>query len=322
MFILAMLLVGFSANTQEKNKGQDAINIIRINSIQLPSLASAFYVEDNHCYVADGDSGLQIIDITDLNDLKLVGRLTNLGKAVEVIIKDRIAYIASIDSGLQIVDIADPRSPSKLSGLMGDFQPMDLEISGDFVYLVDKMSLSIINVKDVSAPFFSGNYEPLHYSTSIGIKDDYALSLHCYYSEEYCELVTVDISNPAKPFEVSHYDSLLPWDRLMISDDYLYVAGFNDGLRIFDISTISNPLLISHLNTPGSPVDFYLSDGKVFIIESYPNFDGIEIINCEDPKAPKSVCKFKLGNRPRTIFVQQDIIFIGADSLIIFGYQH
>jgi hypothetical protein len=322
VIITLIILLGWSpVITQENNSASNSLKIIRISSLKLPSVPVGLYIEDNYCYVADLDSGLQIIDVSDINNPKLVGSLNNVGITSDVIINGQIAYIASIDSGLQIVDITNRRAPSKVSGLSSIFEATDLEMSGQYIYLVNREALYIINVENTSNPILSGKYYPLFYSTSVGLKNNYAFSLHCHYREEYCTLVIIDITNPAKPVEVSHYDRLEFWDQLIINNNILFVAGYNDGLRIFDISTISKPHLISNMNTLDSPTDFYLSEGKIFLTESNVSFNGVEIVDCDDPKTPKSVGIFCISGTARALFVKGDIIFVASDSLVILKYQ-
>ncbi len=322
IFIFLIIISSFSPSIAQKSiNGNDGLQILRISSLKLPALPARLYADKEYCYVADRDSGLQIIDISDIADPKIAGSLTNIGNSVNLSINGEIAYIASLDSGFQAVDVKVSGNPVKLSTINSFYELNDLKISGQYAYLVDQESLYIVNIKNALNPIISGKYGPLFYSSSVELIDKYAYSLHCHYREEYCTLVIMDISNPMKPIEVSQFDSLYPWDQLVIENDYLYVAGFNAGLRIYDISSPLKPHLISELNTLGSPTNFCSYQSKIFLTEGGVNFNGVEIIDCVNPKKPNSVSSYQMENQARSLFVREEIIFVASDSLVILKYQ-
>ena len=77
-------------------------------SYNTPDDASDVYVAGSYAYVADGDSGLQIIDISDPANPILVGTYDTSGFADDVYVVGSHAYVADRDSGLQIVKLPPP----------------------------------------------------------------------------------------------------------------------------------------------------------------------------------------------------------------------
>ena len=62
-------------------------------------------------YVADCDSGLQVIDISTPSSPHLIGSCDTPDYAYGVAISGTCAYVADDDSGLQVIDISTPSSP-------------------------------------------------------------------------------------------------------------------------------------------------------------------------------------------------------------------
>jgi len=58
------------------------------------------YVKDNYAYMADGPSGLQIIDISDPANPAIIGACDTPDYAYSVYVKDNYAYMADSYSGL------------------------------------------------------------------------------------------------------------------------------------------------------------------------------------------------------------------------------
>jgi hypothetical protein len=68
-------------------------------------------VVGNYAYVADRDSGLQIIDISNPTTPTLKGNYDTSGYAWGVQVVGNYAYVADGYSGLQIIDISNPSTP-------------------------------------------------------------------------------------------------------------------------------------------------------------------------------------------------------------------
>ncbi|MDP2362524.1 MAG: hypothetical protein Q8M94_02010, partial [Ignavibacteria bacterium] len=85
-----------------------------LNYIIIPGVADDIYVEGDFAYVAAGDSGFCIINISNtLNPV--VASITNVGTSVYgIFYKENRAYLATLDSGLIIYDVVDPYQPLKL----------------------------------------------------------------------------------------------------------------------------------------------------------------------------------------------------------------
>jgi hypothetical protein len=71
-------------------------------------------VSGGHAFVADGDSGLQVVDIDPASGsyLTIVGSLVFAG-ARDVAVSGQTAYVAIGANGLQIIDISDPEHPGR-----------------------------------------------------------------------------------------------------------------------------------------------------------------------------------------------------------------
>ena len=110
-------------------------------------------VDGQTAYVADGYSGLQIIDVSDGSSSMLLGTYNTSGAASVTLSTDgQTAYVADSDSGLQIIDVSDGSSPVLLgtyntSGVATD---VTLSVDGQTAYVADGYSgLQIIRISDL-----------------------------------------------------------------------------------------------------------------------------------------------------------------------------
>ncbi len=72
-------------------------------------------------YIADGGSGLQIIDISDPTALSILSSIDTPGYAFDIAlaVDESKAYIADGQSGIQIIDVSGINIPEKVPGIIG-----------------------------------------------------------------------------------------------------------------------------------------------------------------------------------------------------------
>ena len=85
--------------------------IIDVGSFDTDGTAYDVFVEGDLAYIADGQDGLRIIDITNLEEPEEVGSLDTDGSAFVADVQGDLTYIADGQNGLVIVNIADPTDP-------------------------------------------------------------------------------------------------------------------------------------------------------------------------------------------------------------------
>jgi Ca2+-binding RTX toxin-like protein len=113
----------------------------------LPDDAYDLQVVDNIVYVANGNSGLQIIDVSDPTNPTFKGHYDTSGTAVDVWIENNYAYVADGNSGLQIIDLFAEIAPTNLSlsnnsiaenqaiaTVIGNFSSVDPNTGDVFIY--------------------------------------------------------------------------------------------------------------------------------------------------------------------------------------------
>jgi len=61
--------------------------------------------------LADGSSGLQVIDVSNPSSPVLIGSVDTPGFARGVTVTGDTAYVADWSNGLQVIDVSNPSSP-------------------------------------------------------------------------------------------------------------------------------------------------------------------------------------------------------------------
>jgi hypothetical protein len=200
-------------------------------SLSVPD-ATGIAIEGNRAYVAAGDSGLIIYDISNPKSPALLGSIATSDPAYKVFVKANRAYVVVnwqyyYSSNIEVYDVTDPAKPSKLGDLAGGGigQIWDFVIRGDFAFVV-------------------GNY-------------DVGFSIF-------------DVSDPRNASLVRHHIIPFSSTSLSLSGRYALVAGGERTTTVFDIEEPRASTLVKTLPCANEITDFAMSGGYGFFsLSSY-----------------------------------------------------
>ncbi|MBI5417034.1 hypothetical protein HZA55_03690, partial [Candidatus Poribacteria bacterium] len=99
-----------------------------------PGYAVSVAIEDNYAYVADFNSGIQIVDISNSENPFIASSVNMTGYVYDIGVKDNYAYAANFNSGLQVIDIRNPLVPITIGSVNSAYA---IAVTGDYVYIAD-----------------------------------------------------------------------------------------------------------------------------------------------------------------------------------------
>ena len=112
-----------------------------------PGRASGLAVSGSLVYVADEESGLRVIDISNPARPREVGFIDTPGQARKIALSGIFAYVADGEGGLRIVDVSNPAAPQE-RGSLGECCVTDVVVSGGLVYLATSEGVWVIDVSN------------------------------------------------------------------------------------------------------------------------------------------------------------------------------
>ena len=123
-------------------------------------------------YVADGRSGLQVIDVTNPTTPSLIGSSDTPGFAQSITLsKDgTMAYVADNSSGLQIVDISNPEMPLIIGSHLKIFLGDNVTIYRSTIGASKIFDEAVLKV---------GNHSSIGYGTVISVAKEVTIGDNC-----------------------------------------------------------------------------------------------------------------------------------------------
>ena len=190
------------------------------------------FVSGSYAYVASGD--LRVIDVSDPTNPYEVRYYGTPGNAMGVFVSSPYAYVACGDGGLRVLDISNPANPQEVGH--HDVYASGIFVSGSYAYVVERDLPYIID------------------------------GIYYVYS-----LAVMDISNPANPQKVGYlrigYLAYGGWSQsLFASGAYVYLAAWEQGLRVVDVSDPTSPYEVGYYDTPGIASHVFVSGSYIYVV--------------------------------------------------------
>ncbi|MGD8413889.1 MAG: hypothetical protein PVF33_06640, partial [Candidatus Latescibacterota bacterium] len=290
--------------TSYTDLASDATTII--GSYDTPDWAENVAIAGNYAYVADRNSGLQVIDLSAPVNLTLAGSYDTPGQAYDVAVAGNFAYIADL-THFQVVDITTPESPQ----LAGDyfnpsFGAQGVSVAGGYAYVADSFfGLRVFDINDTENPQLVGSYD------TPGLPLDVVVAGNHAYLADHSSLEIIDISNPLSPSLTGSYVTPGGAVGVAVDGSHAYVAGAASGLLVFDVSDPLNPALVGSYDTPGDASGVTVAGEYAYVAD----WDaGLQVIDITDPTGPVLAWTYVTPDSARGVAVADNFVCI-ADHL-------
>jgi hypothetical protein len=196
-------------------------------------------------FVAQGNEGLDLVDVSNPSTPYQIGRITAQAESYGVAVQGLHAYVRA-DGFLRILDVSDPALPADV-GAFGTYdhdglRPSEALVQNDVAFVPDSSGLRVLNVGDPAHPFEIGSWPAWRAGVSVARSGDVLyLGLNSWFVDPALALVTLDVTDPANPIELSASEDDGWWaQRLVLSGNMLFGDQRGD-CRTFDLSDPVHP---------------------------------------------------------------------------------
>jgi hypothetical protein len=298
-------------------------------------------IKDDYLY-ADSLMDLIVLDISDINSIKIVNRLEN-------VLRDNVVWPAEVDFFESVnIDYENEillgwetvTERRLISEFEEQFTRMDnvfalaeasndgavgqggslarFKIVGDFLYAVDSHNINIFNIQDLDDPQDLNDVY-----AGFDIETIFNRGQHLFLGSMR-GMYIYDISSPASPTFVSEFQHGTACDPVVVDGDYAYVTlrGGNrcgateSGLFIVDISNIANPELTISYPMDG-PYGLGVKDEKLFVCDGD---SGLKVYNKTNVEDLISLNHFENINTFDVIPLENSLLMVGEDVLYQYEY--
>src|SRR6185295_11502911 len=130
-------------------------------TVDTPGLAIDLAVDGGYAYVADGSSGLQVIDLANPLAPVRVASLDTPGTANGIDVAGSLAVLTDLDHDTQVIDVSVASAPLRLALVPPDpfdtrHRTFDVELSGAYAYLATERGLRTLDLGAPASPIDLG----------------------------------------------------------------------------------------------------------------------------------------------------------------------
>ena len=303
-------------------RGQDSSGVRMVGKLNYASgIAIDISIADDYAYVACGEAGLSVVDVSDPEEPWEVGICNTPGYALGVAVAGEYAYVADGSEGLRVVDIANPAEPCEVGFYVGyvvdvavlepcvfiaDFedgmkivvvydptQPRrassayapnarGITVLGTLAYIaIRNEGLRIVDFSDWTRIRYIGDVETPGYALGVTVSGDYA-----FVADGDAGLTAVNVSDPPQSLEAWSYDTPGFAYGVAVAGDYAYVADEEAGLRVLEVSDPREPREVGFYNTSDRALAVAVAEnGLVYVAD----WSSLSIYDCSEAlSAPRT----------------------------------
>ncbi|MEI6126023.1 MAG: hypothetical protein WCQ99_05655 [Pseudomonadota bacterium] len=251
----------------------------------------------NYAYLAAGENGLKVYDVTDPAKPVLTATLALDGFANGIFIHNGLAYVAELlgageeesEGGLlEIIDIQNPASPALKGSVELPGQPVDVTVKDATAYVaLQAAGAALVDVSNASSPAVLSTYDTLGICYGAELLGSFLVG-----ADGLDGVVTLDVRDtafPRKLFGGADFGNVI---QATVWDTYAYLSGGSEGLLVADMSlpfmpaagTAIDPLTIRKQSGQTKATEAFNS--YLLAIETIGNLGAVRLFDLKDAKNP------------------------------------
>jgi formylglycine-generating enzyme required for sulfatase activity len=235
--------------------------------VETPGRAQDIALAGQHAFVADGESGLLIVDVSDPSTPRRVGNYPTRGSLTHIAVSGDVAYLG-MQSGLLFVDVTDPSQPFRLGGWATAGSVRGLAVQGGKLFALEAdKGLHILDVQYATRPRMLGRYSRVPGATAIAVEGNYALLAGGGYGVQL-----LDISDPSRPEWVGTFATTAPNEDVVMSGNRVWVAAGTQGVVGFEF--VDQRLKVERASGAGSTIMLTWQGGVGWELQRTDSLEG------------------------------------------------
>jgi hypothetical protein len=284
--------------------------------VSTPGFANDVVLNDNLLYVAQGEGGLIIYDVSNATNPSLVSLTTQMlrGYAGKIAIADSTVYLAANTFGINVVDVRDPDTPVVTITNLGIKPARNFAVMGKYLFTaISEQGVGIADISYPSQPDIRSQFPTTGYAYGLATSAD---SNYLFVAGGEMGLSIYNISNFQDGFGIYPQSGWCdtPGDAEAIVIDetkkLAFMACGTAGLQILDYADTSNIFIAGSYDSLGYAKDLLYNGSQVFMTAE---LGGFQIIDVTDYTAPKLLgaiqTKFALG-----LDMDEDFIYVADED--------
>lgn len=258
----------------------DPANPNQISQYELPGYYYSYHLTENYFYALSGNE-MGIIDISDPSSPGEAFFHTLERDFFDVCVNEPYIYLTSFNWGVSVYQRISQDSIEFVRNFVCYDFSFDAEVENDIGYFSQSFALHIYDLTNPEDSVLLSSIVPVSGAGQVHLHNDFIFT-QCVDGQCNISISIIDVTDPSNPLEVGllyfpSYVTNIHFDRELAS-----FSVYLNGLYIYDVSDLYNPVLLCNYNTPGYIRNtlshnnyIYVADNSSLVILRF-NSTGIE----------------------------------------------
>jgi len=292
-------------------------NPIVIGDVAVGGWFADLIISGELLYANGSYSGVTTLSLSNPAHLSVLGNCPNSDNLADMTLTGNTILGASGGNGIKVLDMTVPQRPTLLCIYSAQRNFQEVAVRDNLAYLAAQPGgFLIVDVTDPSTMVQIGCLNTIGSATHLLLQGDYA-----YVAGDWQDSSTiVDISDPEHPFVAGQYYLVGHFADYVEATGLAYACDTWYGIRIFDLSMPTNPVLVGSYQDPSAGIVWDLAvDGDfLFAIAGYYDDlddwygDSLIVLNIDNPVTPVLVSMSNLAQDPKKIEIADGYAYVAG----------
>ena len=275
----------------------------KTGSIASPGFANSVAIVGDYIYLADGESGMQVFDVSDPSSPNIAASSTAYSSTQELIVVGNFIFVFDYTGGLLVYDINAPLSPVGISQTAVTGVVRGGTVAGNIAFLAaHNDGLQIIDITNPASPVHIGGVD------TPGSASDVAVAGNIVYVADWASgMQIIDVSQPTAPVIVGSIATSGAVRSVDIDNNILFTSAGGNGLQLYDISTPSAPILLGTVDNIFNIEDVKVVGNLAYVADGS---SGMRVVDISTPSKPVIVSTLDTPNYATGIVVKDGIAYV------------
>ncbi|MHA1968789.1 MAG: LVIVD repeat-containing protein [Candidatus Hodarchaeales archaeon] len=236
---------------------------------------------DECAYVSDYEDGLEIVDISDPTDLKIIGRykpdISSPATSIDAYFSNNLVFLASQSRGLEILNCSNPSNPIIIGTYYDNHRIIRVYSLENLVFISEAHNgFKILNITNGACS------EIFQFTDSVSYQDFEVQNDLLYTTDMNFGIQVFNISALSNIVKIGEYNSGRAHGIFLENKNgkvFIYVSTWDKGLQVFDVSNPKNIIFLTQYNDGGDAYHVAVNDELVFVAEFKAGLKILKIIS-------------------------------------------
>ncbi len=266
-------------------------------------------LKDNVLYVIDEYLGLQILDVSDVNNPREIGTVYSTHLSQNIFLTDSLAFMACRLDGVWIIDITNPAKAKKIAHVRPLAESYWVVVRKPYMFVAEADSgVMIYDISNIEQIKRISRVDVGGFTWGLAVRDNFL-----YVLDKRKGMLVYDISNPQAPqFTGTVLEPLKFARSIQFEGDWGFTANGPAGLFILDMKSPQRPRVVKAMSLKGYAHSATKSGNTIFVGNESTN--QLLFIDVKDIANPTLEGDYKAKSRVYSAVKKDIYVYVAADS--------